>query len=738
MNYYFITNEIQKFYYESNLKYATPEECLEYLKDKKEIGLDIETSRKFPKYRYREDIYRPGLDPYVSKICMLQIGDLHTQFIIDVRYVDISFLKPILEDNSVVKVGHNLKFESKHLLLNHDIFIQNVWDTMICEKVLYNGEKLGYSLEALMKRHLGYETKVEKSLFDETEEEDIDEEGFDIFNFIDGAKEKLYVDKSIRTQFIEIGDTPFTIEQIKYGATDIITPLQLKQIQQRGRIIGEDLYLPEIGFKLENTFVPYLGRIELRGINIDTQAWLNLAKENEKIYIEKTDRLNKWVTTYHPKFSKLDLFDGTSCTVDWRSPKSVVEFSLYLGICPREKSKFTGKEEFTVGAKAMFKLLTNENKENFFATKELEFKNGNDYQAFILNFLLLKKYQQLTTTFGKEWLRYIHPITGKVYSNFIQLMNTGRMSSTSINLQQIPNGEIWRKMFISGKGKKLIASDYSAQEIRVAADVTDNPTLQELFTTGHPIFGTDVHSLTATNMFRIIKADDEFICDKHLHKKERNVAKAMIFKIFYGGSEFTIAMDLGVSLDEATKFFKAFFLAYPGLEENFKITKKLAIKRGWIELDSYTKKRYFFPDFDKMNKAYKKAQSYYPDNYSEYSYEEKLSFKEELKIKHPEVSEYWKEYMILKGKLERAALNYRIQGTSATMTKLATILIEKNNTLEEGVLLAIHDEELEEYLEEIAEEMSKRTVECMKKAGEYFCKKVPMDAESAIGNYWIH
>ena len=42
----------------------------------------------------------------------------------------------------------------------------------------------------------------------------------------------------------------------------------------------------------------------------------------------------------------------------------------------------------------MFKLLTNENKENFFAGKELDFKDGIDTQAFILNFLLLKKYQQ--------------------------------------------------------------------------------------------------------------------------------------------------------------------------------------------------------------------------------------------------------------------------------------------------------------------------------------------------------
>lgn len=46
---------------------------------------------------------------------MLQIGDVHNQFIIDTRYVDPSLLKPIIESNLITKVGVNLKFEAKHL-----------------------------------------------------------------------------------------------------------------------------------------------------------------------------------------------------------------------------------------------------------------------------------------------------------------------------------------------------------------------------------------------------------------------------------------------------------------------------------------------------------------------------------------------------------------------------------------------------------------------------------------------
>lgn len=462
----FITNEknLEQYKEYKKISYATLNECINYLKKIKEIGLDIETTRKYPKYKYREDIYKPGLDPFVTNICMLQIGDDNKQFIIDVRNVDITPLKEILESEEYLKIGHNLKFEVKHLLHSYDIYVQNVWDTMICERVLYNGEKLGYSLEALMKRHLGYENHQNNTLFDSIEE-DYEDEDFDVFDFIDGKKEKLYIDKSIRTQFIEIGDKPFTEDQILYGATDITAPLQLYNIQKEGRYVNGELYKPDIGFKLENKFVPVIGRIELRGIKVNIDGWLELFEKNTKLYIEKKERLDKWVTDNYPRYSRTDLFSEQECLVDWKSPAEVVKFARYLEFCPKEKSKQTGKMEYTVGAKAMFKLLSNKNKENFFAGNEINFEGKNDIQAFILNFLLLKKTQQLTTTFGKEWLRYIHPVTGKVYSNFIQLMNTGRMSSTSINLQQVPNGDEWRGLFIPEKGNNLICTDYAAQEV---------------------------------------------------------------------------------------------------------------------------------------------------------------------------------------------------------------------------------------------------------------------------------
>ena len=49
---YFITDKTQIEYYDKNLNFTDIETCISYLKDKKVLGLDIETSRKYKKYKY--------------------------------------------------------------------------------------------------------------------------------------------------------------------------------------------------------------------------------------------------------------------------------------------------------------------------------------------------------------------------------------------------------------------------------------------------------------------------------------------------------------------------------------------------------------------------------------------------------------------------------------------------------------------------------------------------------------
>lgn len=73
------------------------------------------------------------------------------------------------------------------------------------------------------------------------------------------------------------------------------------------------------------------------------------------------------------------------------------------------------------------------------------------------------------------------------------------------------------------------------------------------------------------------------------------------------------------------------------------------------------------------------------------------------------------------------------------MVKIATILIEKETkTLNEGVLIMIHDELLTQYKEEEVEERVQFVENSMLKAGTFLCSHIPMNAVGEIGDYWIH
>lgn len=125
----------------------------------------------------------------------------------------------------------------------------------------------------------------------------------------------------------------------------------------------------------------------------------------------------------------------------------------------------------------------------------------------------------------------------------------------------------------------------------------------------------------------------------------------------------------------------------------------------------------------------------YPKDWKEYTKEQKEKHYE----LNPKLKGWQTEYGMMKGKLERSGLNFRIQGLSSSMSKLAAMYIDKDNrSIDYGLLLMVHDEMVEEYPEDIIEERTKITLDSMKKAGTYFCKKVVMEAAEAIGDYWIH
>lgn len=728
---------------------STIDEALAYCKSRKLLGVDIETTRKYARGVYPEKVYKPGLDPIVSKICMLQVGDLEHQYIIDARVTDISGFKDVFEDRNILKVFHNAKFEGKFFLTHLDSRIFNVWDTMITEQVLYNGLPIGFSLEALMYRYLDIKPIQQLTLFDSIEvspaqvqkkaelyflagidrsTEEIEEE------LTQEAYEKEFIDKSTRLGFINIGDRPFTLKEIKYGAQDIVAPIKIYHEQKKGR--GE--YQPDP--RMENAFTQVLADVETKGMFFSSSKWLNVYEENKKIYTRRLDQLNNYVKDNWLDFcGTMNLFSGKpECAIKWTSNKDVMKFFKHLDICPQHTSKATGRVSYTVGAKTVFGTLPNDYKDAFFKNESPE--EIKDFQDLKLAYLLFRKSEQAITTFGKDWLKYVHPVTRKIHSSFRQMMHTTRLSSTNPNIQNIPASKEYRSCFISEDPYSTLCADYSSQEVRVLAQVSGVKALRDFFIKGNKTFGKDFHSFVATNMFRIMRGDPHLIIQKDTHPDERTKAKSLTFSNNYGAGAYSISKQLGVSEEEAQEFIDAYFDGLPGLRENFERVKGKAVKRGWIEIDAFTRQRYFFPHFKEMNDAYKKATSFYPDNYEGLSWEEQYKIRKNLK-NNPEYSALWKKYFKLRGMLERKALNFRIQGPSAKITKLAGLYIYKwrvKNGIDFEFYIDnfIHDEIKNQILPGYPGEKVLR--ESMIKAGSIICKDVPMEVDCKLSKHWDH
>lgn len=649
---------------------ATLKECIDYVRQLDEVSVDIETTKKFGGAVSSQE----GLDPYTTEIVMFQVGDLNTQFVIDTRFVDIQELVELLPSKLVI--GQNLKFEYKHILHNYGVRLERLYDTMIAESLLYIGHGLNVGLKHLNQRYLN-----------------------------------IKVDKSVRMGFLTIKKRQYYDKEISYGAEDILYPILIKELQLDAAKI-KDL---KKCLDLEFNFIPVLGDMEYKGLGFDSKQWMELYHKNKIVFKDYEKRLDKWVVDRHltPFInSQYDMFEPDKeieCTINWGSSTQVVELFKLLKICPIEKSKSTGKMAYTVEAKVVKNSFNGINKKASDSNKEL-----------ISIYLKYKELEQSCTTFGELFLKNVNPITKRLHSNYKQIINTGRVSSSGPNLQNIPGSKEYRKCFNCGDTQVIINADYSGQESVVLANQSMDQNMIDFYLKG----SGDLHTHVAQSMFRIINNDPDLVIPpKELpdgsdnpeftsdHNAQRSAAKAINFKLAYGGSAFTLKDDFKVDEDTAQEFIDTYFDAFPGLRSFFAESKKIALKDGYIHIDKVVNRKFFFKDIDKLP-----------------------IYKEEKD---------WKNFFSLKGKYERASVNYRIQGTAGSITKLAGTLFRRwilDNKLENYVFITniIHDEINVESTIFHSKLAAKALEKCMEDAGKPWCTVVPLSAGAVISTYWTH
>lgn len=620
------------------------------------------------------DTETTGLDCHYAKIMCFQLGDKKNQFVIHIDY--LKAFKAFLEEK--ILIGQNLKFDLK-FLYKQGIFPNFVYDTFLAEAVLYCGYDFHKkSLAAIAEDRLG-----------------------------------INIDKTVRDKIWEKG---LTTEVIEYAATDVMHLDDIKDSQDKEAVekgLTKTIYL-------ENKFVLVLAYIEFCGFKLDTGKWKQKCDEDLKKFTEAKEALDKYIIDNKIEqfiSNQLDLFSdkALSVSINWGSPKQVGQLFQYLKI-PISSEK-DGKISDSVGEKSIAKFA-----------KEF---------PIIDIYLTYKGYEKLVGTYGENFFKHINKNTGRIHTQFKQIMNTGRLSSGGknketgeeyINFQNIPSDKFTRSCFIADKGNILLISDYSGQEQVVLANKSQDPALLEFYDKGL----ADMHSYVASKMFKELDGltFDEI---KDKHKDKRQAAKTAGFAINYGGNGSTIARNNNVSEEEGNFVYESYFAAFPGLRDYFKIVQDQVLRDGYVLINDFLGRKCYIAGYEEFQRQ---KRIFTVEFWMDYR-TKKREGGEEFKPLREKVSKWFK----FKGQMERMALNYPIQGSSADITKISCIYffewIKKEGLL--NIVLfdnTIHDENVAECPIEIKDKVKDALRDCMNRAAAIFCKRVPLTAEPEESLYW--
>jgi len=673
---YFVTNLLDTSHLDVN--FATKEDVLDYFSGHTHIAFDTETE---------------GFDPYTKNLLSAQFGDAENQFVVDCQTVGIEYFKELLESATILM--HNAKFDLR-FLYHHNIFPRKVYDSYLAEAVLHLGDNtVRKSLKAVALKYC-----------------------------------KADLDKTVRGEIHREGLSQRVIEY----AGDDVKYLHGIMDRQMAKIASEDLIE---ALRIDLQFVKALAYVEYSGFKLDEEKW----KIKSEAQVEKLEQikeeLNEWVINNVPKYveknEQLDMFTEhkPKCSILWSSSAQVIPLLKDLGVNTKVRDDKTGELKDSAEKKVI--------------------KPQKDKSPLIPIYLRYSEQQKLVSTYGFSVLKHVNWKSKRLHTQFSQLKNTGRMSSGGkdpkrrvefINFQNIPampdprdreEGRIYdRQCFTTEPGNVLIVADYSGQEQIVLANESMDKDLLNFYDQN---LG-DMHSFVASKIFPELNGLSlREIKDNHPDK--RQIAKAAGFAINYGGNGMTIAENLSIPVSQGDAVYEAYFKAFPGLKNYFERVQKATLDRGYVLMNSVSKRKSYIDFFDKFEEVRTRVTA--PGFWEEYNAHKKHESDKFLYDLKPLVKTYFK----FKSTTEKRALNYPIQGTSADITKVAGIyffdyLIENNLIGTVKIPNIVHDEIVVEAPENMADKIASKLKESMEQAGLLFCKRVPLKATPHVGKIWEH
>src|SRR5215212_5048708 len=417
------------------------------------------------------------------------------------------------------------------------------------------------------------------------------------------------LDKSAR---LEDWSGKLSKAQIEYAARDAAILLPLRER------LAEEIEEEKLGriSKIEFQAVAAIAEMELAGIKLDVQKW----KELEEMVRKRRDEAALRLESFFPEPEGVLPLEGLGPRLNLNSPKQITDAFRSLGIELPDTKVWTLLKVDHPAAQALLEY------------RELQKKLG---------------------TYLETYPNFIHEKTGRIHANFLQCrVPTGRLACTSPNIQQIPHEDEFRRCFVAEARNVLVIADYSQIELRILAEVSEDPAFVEAFQRGE-----DLHRVTAATMYDVPM--DE------VTKDQRSDAKRINFGLMYGRGAKSLSAQLGTDEERGRELIDEYFANYPKVRRYLQGTAARAMKTRRLRTLSGRIRK--FGDTSNLGS-------------------------------------------MERGALRREAMNFPIQGASADIAKLALVYIrEELQGLDACLINCIHDEFVVECAEEVAPDVAERS-----------------------------
>lgn len=602
------------------------------------LGVDTETT---------------GLDPLVNRVRLIQVATCDYALIVDVdgwrvageRQLPwdapgLKQLKKLLENNKH-KVLQNAAFDLNFLQGEGIVLGGSLFDTMIAAKIVNNGTGAKNDLGSIVNRVL----KVPL------------------------PKELQKADWSG-----EISD-----EMLNYAARDAICLPRLRPAlfaALKEAEVSSSVTLWDV-FRLEMKALRPIATMQWNGFGFDAVAASKLqvslqdkAETLKTTFLETLDAAIKRENPDEPSVWLPRDSDGMLNTREKDSGSIRKGTKLYKGFNPRSPKQMAERFE-----QAGILLPPDEKGLPSLDQNLLSFLKGSHelvalYMEWKAAVTRVSHIEKLLESIGPD---------GRIHAGYRQMgTDTGRMSCSSPNLQQVPREAEFRRLFRARAGCCLVVADFSQVELRVAAELSLESRMLEAYRAGR-----DLHTETAALVTG--KSSDS------ITKKERTSAKLCNFGLLYGAGAATLRKQavaqygVDMELEEAQGLVTGFREAYPELYK-------------WQMLEGNKTTKAVFTRYGR-----RRILSGFNDKYT-------------------------------------TRINTQVQGTAGDITKIAISMIwDRIKAAKQGeaqLIAVVHDEIVLEVEESLAEKWADALATSMEAAGAVVCQQVPIVAEASFGSTW--